>query len=277
MTAITWPLNRLKRTILRYAARQARPCLQVYGMLRTVKYKTAIVGEPGQGRVLVLAPHMDDEVIGCGGAICKHVRSGARVTVVFVTDGRYGSRMLTHLSGAERRRHEQEVAAIRKAESKAALEVLGVQEAIYWGAEETTLAGNRELPFKLAELLTSLRPNILYLPFFLEEHPDHRAISWILAEAMQSAAPTFDCFGYEVWTTLFPNYLVEISDVIAMKKEALRKYRSQIADTDYLHTALGLNAFRSGALLRTGGYTEAFFSAPVREYVDLYRSFANGH
>lgn len=272
----SWPIRRLKRSILRRGVNLAKPYLQSHGLLRTVKCKNAVVGEPGGGRVLVLAPHMDDEVIGCGGALCKHVRAGAEVTVVFVTDGRLGSKDLIHLSGAERRKHEADVVATRKAEAKEALRVLGVNQAIYWDAPETMLAANHELPIKLSRLLASLQPDIVYLPFFLEEHADHVAISQILAAATATGAASFDCFAYEVWTPLFPNYLVDISDVIRVKEEALKKYKSQLADVDYVHTAFGLNAFRSASLLETGGYAEAFFCAPVTEYLELFRLFRNG-
>ena len=55
--------------------------------------------QPGAERVVVLAPHMDDEVLGCGGAIALHKRAGAHVTVVFLTDGRQGSSSLAGLMG----------------------------------------------------------------------------------------------------------------------------------------------------------------------------------
>jgi LmbE family N-acetylglucosaminyl deacetylase len=92
-------------------------------------------------------------------------------------------------------------------------------------------------------------------------------------EAVAGTDLDFDCAGYEVWTPLFPNYLVEISDVIAIKRQALEKYQSQLADSDYVHTALGLNAYRSSALLETHGYAEAFFYASKKEYLNLYGSF----
>jgi LmbE family N-acetylglucosaminyl deacetylase len=266
-------IRMLKRWILRQFSRQARPYLKSYGLLQTVKYKRAIVGHPGGGRVLVLAPHMDDEVIGCGGTVCKHVQHGADVTVVFITDGRTGSKELLNFSGVERRERETELAATRKCEADEALRVLGVQHAVFWGAEETTLTAAHDLPARLAQLLKSLRPDVVYLPFFLEEHVDHRAVSQVLMEAVAGTDLDFDCAGYEVWTPLFPNYLVEIGDVIAIKQQALEKYQSQLADLDYVHTALGLNAYRSSALLETRGYAEAFFYASRKEYLDLYRSF----
>src|SRR5690348_6988030 len=53
--------------------------------------------EPEAGKVVVLAPHMDDEIIGCGGTIARHAAAGASVTVVYLTDGRRGSAALFKL------------------------------------------------------------------------------------------------------------------------------------------------------------------------------------
>jgi LmbE family N-acetylglucosaminyl deacetylase len=238
-----------------------------------VKYKNALVGMPMGKRVLVLAPHMDDEVIGCGGAICQHVRGGAEVQVIFLTDGRLGSRELLNLSGQQRRQREMAVVATRRQEAECALDVLGVQHRTYWDAEEMQLKSDPALPDKLAHTLQSFRPDLVYLPFFLEEHADHRAVSHILAQASHQVTHHFDCLGYEVWTALFPNYLIEISDVLETKKRALAEYKSQLADSNYMHTALALCAYRSSALLDTGGYAEAFFAAPVKDYLRLFHEF----
>lgn len=262
----------VKRWMLRQLSKRARPYLQAYGLLKTVKYKTALVGNPGGGKVMVVAPHMDDEVIGCGGTLYKHILKGADATVVFVTDGRYGSKTLLKLSAQERRQREMEVATKRRAEAERALRILGVRDAVFLDAEEQSLLTAPELPGMLRSLLTSRRPDIVYLPCFLEEHADHRAVNQLLFQAVQGLNLDFDCCGYEVWTPLFPNYLVEIGDVIDVKCKALAEYSSQLADTDYVHTALGLNAFRAGALLETHGYVEAFFMAGREEYLQLYCS-----
>jgi N-acetylglucosamine malate deacetylase 1 len=273
MMDVTFHARTAKRCFLRWVSKYAEPHLRALGMLQTVKIKRALVGDPGGGRVLVLAPHMDDEVIGCGGAICKHVRKGAEVTVVFVTDGKHGNKDLSKLVDEDRRKQEVEVARTRRRESEKAIPILGVQRVIYWDAEEFTLTASKDLPAKLADLLATVQPDLVYLPFFLEEHPDHRAISWVLAEAVDHRAFRFDCLGYEVWTPLFPNYFVDISDVIQIKAKALQEYPSQLADTNYIHTVFGLNAFRSAVLLHSKGYAEAFFYASLKEYLDLYRDF----
>jgi N-acetylglucosamine malate deacetylase 1 len=265
----------LKRWVLRQLSKRARPYLKSYGLLRTVKYKTALVGEPGGERVIVLAPHMDDEVIGCGGTIYKHTRKGADVMVVFLTDGRYGSKALLQYSGQERRRREIEVAATRRIEAEQALQVLGVKDAVFLDAEETALTTTPSLQKSLRDILAARRPDIVYLPFFLEEHIDHRAVSQVLQGAVQDLRLDFDCCGYEVWTPLFPNYLVEIGDVVDIKRRALAEYRSQLADNDYINTSLGLNAYRSGALLETAGFVEAFYRIGRKEYLELFCSYAS--
>src|ERR1043166_7647856 len=121
-------MNILTRWLIHQVSRHAGAYLKAHGLLRTVKYKRAIVWEPQGKKIVVLAPHMDDEVIGCGGTLCKHVRNGAEVIVVYMTDGRYGSTALQRLKGEERKRRERELIEVRKREARLAMETLGVKE-----------------------------------------------------------------------------------------------------------------------------------------------------
>ena len=66
--------------------------------------------------VVVIAPHPDDEAIGCGGSICLHHSRGDRVTAVFLTSGELG---LKHLPA-------DEACRIREAEARAAATILGI-------------------------------------------------------------------------------------------------------------------------------------------------------
>jgi LmbE family N-acetylglucosaminyl deacetylase len=227
--------------------------------------KSALVWNPGNEKVLVLAPHMDDEVIGCGGTLARHVACGADVTVVFLTDGRQGGKPAAASS----------LAATRKREAAAALRELGVSKLIFFDAADGSLTEQAPgLALRLRELLAELRPALLYLPFFLEEHPDHRAASRVLLEAMQGRDLALGCMGYEVWTPLFPNCLVSIDETLELKRRSLTHYQSQLAEADYLHTALGLNAYRSNAFLgETCRFAEAFCALPVADYLALYRSY----
>jgi len=130
----------------------------------------------------------------------------------------------------------------------------------------------------LRAALEAARPDIVYLPFFLEEHPDHRAASTLLAEAVSGTRLAFRCHAYEVWTPLFPNCFVRIDSSIDAKRRALAHYQSQLAEADYEHTALGLNAYRSSALLDdTCRFAEAFCAVSLPEYLDLFQAYGRVH
>jgi LmbE family N-acetylglucosaminyl deacetylase len=261
---------------LKQLARKAGPFLRFYGLLQTVQsfHQSAMVWEPEGRRILVLAPHMDDETIGCGGALAKHARKGAQITVVFLTDSRGGSKTLLGLKGEERYQREQELMAIRRREAAAALEVLGVQEKIFLDAVCTRLASTPGMQQHLRVIIEERQPELVYLPFFLEENPDHRMVSQLLIDTMTDTALDFDCCGYEVWTALFPNCLVDIQDVVEVKRTALEMYRSQLDDKNYVQSALGLNAFRANALLgKASTFVEAFVLLPLADYRALHHAY----
>lgn len=266
----------LTRVLLKRLSRAARPYLKSSGLLQVsgVYNRSALVWEPGAERVLVLAPHMDDETIGCGGTLALHVQRGAQVAVVFLTDGGKGSSALSVLHGEERARAQRELVETRKREARLALDCLNVQEMMCLDAEDGALHDCAWAAQKLRDILVKWRPQLVYVPFYLEEHPDHRAASKVLLDATQATALQFQCVGYEVWTPLFPNCLVRIDHTMPLKKEALSQYRSQLAETDYLHACVGLNAHRSAGLLgANGGYAEAFHVASLPDYREQYKRF----
>jgi LmbE family N-acetylglucosaminyl deacetylase len=232
------------------------------------------VWQPGAERVIALAPHMDDETIGCGGARACSASAGAHVRVVFLTDGRYGSSKLSALKGAERHAAEDELAALRKKEAHAALEILGVKLVSYLDAEDGHLLDDKQAAGRLRTILEEDRPELVYLPSQLEQHPDHYAASRVLLDATQGTALDFQCCSYEVWTPLFPNCLVKIDEVVEVKRHALQQYRSQLEDQDYVHSGLALSAYRSAGFTgHYGRYAEAFCVMPLAEHRALFAAY----
>jgi LmbE family N-acetylglucosaminyl deacetylase len=267
-------MKALTKIFLNVLGRTARPYLRAQGLLRVKKIfnRSALEWQPSGERIVVLAPHMDDEVIGCGGTIARHVAKGSAVTVIFLTDGRLGGAA----SGLPARGTERSagIASTRKDEARRALGELGISNAVFLDAKDGELGATLELGEALRDALVAARPEIVYLPFFLEEHPDHRAASALLSAAVHGSSLNFRCHGYEVWTPLFPNCFVRIDDTIEAKRRALTHYQSQLAEADYLHTSLGLNAFRSSAL--SDGicrFAEAFYAVPLAEYLQQFRAY----
>lgn len=266
----------LTRVLLKRLSRAARPYLRATGLgqVSGVYNRSALVWQPGAQKVLVLAPHMDDETIGCGGALALHAQAGADVTVMFLTDGRHGSSDISVLYGREREQRQQALIELRKREARAALDELGVGQMICLDAEDGALAGADAVVAQLRDHLLRMRPELVYLPSFLEEHADHRAVSALLLAATQGTDIRCQCIGYEVWTPLFPNCLVRIDDVLDIKRRALQRYRSQLEQCDYLHACLGLNAYRSAGFIQGHGrYAEAFQVLDLPDYCRQFRQF----
>jgi LmbE family N-acetylglucosaminyl deacetylase len=121
----------------------------------------------GASPVLVFAPHPDDDVIGCGGSIAKHVDAGRGVAIVYLTSGEAGS--LAHGRAA--------LAAIREAEARAAAGALGVADLVFLRHPDGGLEAGPALVAELVRLLRARRPGLVYLPHGGDGGSDHQAAS----------------------------------------------------------------------------------------------------
>ena len=116
----------------------------------------------------------------------------------------------------------------------------------------------------MVNILEDTRPHLVYLPFHLENHPDHRTTTAIGLEALKQR-PVSTVLLYEVWTTLIHNQLVDISNVIDKKLEAVRVYRSQKDIDEFADRVKGLNRFRSLHSDNQFQFAEAFFKLDLRD------------
>ena len=132
---------------------------------------------PGGQRVLVIAPHPDDEAIGCGAAIVRHIAAGDNVLVAFITDGRRSQALgLGPEAMAQRRQQE---AAASAAILGARWEWLGLPEG-EWATDE--------LCHTLRQIVEREQPALIYGPSRVDFHPEHRRVAQALAMALGAAA-----------------------------------------------------------------------------------------
>lgn len=240
-------------------------------------YKPTTVELPPGRRVLVLAPHPDDECVGCGGTVRKYVESDARVRVVMLTDGRDGDSAVRALARGdpERERREAELVVLRKAEAAAALDVLGVEKGYFLDGRDGELRQHvSPIATRLAAILSEWRPDTVLLPFLTDRHTDHFATNRCLIEAVGQLDPAWaeslNCLGYETWSPIYANVYVDISPTMEIKLRALKCHASQMRFTDFLAGIEGLNRFRAVTGLTGGTYAEAFFLAPLPTYRRLF-------
>ncbi|HEX7369835.1 MAG TPA: PIG-L family deacetylase [Rhodanobacteraceae bacterium] len=158
-------------------------------------------------RLMVLAPHPDDESLAAGGLIQRALAGGAATSVVFVTDGEnnpWPQRALEHrLWIGPRQRNAW--AARRRAEADAALHALGAQgihvHRLGWpdgGVTWKLLDDAPAMQAKLRELIEHERPTLLVLPDLVDRHPDHSAIHVLVEMVFQSMPGLLKpaCLGY---------------------------------------------------------------------------------
>jgi N-acetylglucosamine malate deacetylase 1 len=256
-TAVTRPV---RRAVTRAVAR-AKPLVPARAWptllaLRSYAGDGPVVGEPRLRSVAVLGAHPDDESLGCAGTIALLRHRGASVVAAFATDGE-ATRGATTDAGETARR--------RRGEARAACRVLGVDDVAFWGLPDGGLDRcTSELASHIA-LLAAGRDGLL-MPWFLDGHPDHEALSAALAVAGLPAG--LEVWGYETWAPLPANRIVDITGVLEQKEAAIAAHATANQAFE-LGAAMGLNRWRSIHGLMGRGYAEAFLAAPVKDYLAL--------
>lgn len=196
-------------------------------------------------RVLVLSPHPDDDMLGCGGTLRLHVNAGSTITTLYLTNGKNESRV---------------------AEAASANKILGIKDFRFWDYGDNRLPVDKKTIAALIELISEVRPETIFVPSFFDSNNDHIKTAEILAHAVDKTKFTGRIMSYEIWQPLFANRLVKIDEVVKTKKRAIACHSSQLRDRPYMDALLGLNQYRGG-MFNTGHYAEAFFSCKKELYI----------
>ncbi len=203
-------------------------------------------------RLLVLAPHPDDEAIGCGGVVALHRRGGRTVRIVVLTDGAEGGD-----------------APLREEESRRGVARLGDADLHFLGFADRAL--DDEAAPRIREHLLDFRPDLILVPSPIEIHPDHFAVARLFCELIQRDETLFADLAvarvafYEVGQPLRPNAIVDISEVAETKYAAIAEHASQAAVRDYAGYARGLNAYRAMTLPAGAQFAEAYYVVDLPE------------
>jgi LmbE family N-acetylglucosaminyl deacetylase len=202
-------------------------------------YQTAV---PRARSVLVLAPHPDDEVFGCGGTLVQMKAAGATVIEVILTSG-----------------DQAGDAAVREAESCAASATLGLSVPRYWRLPDRGVTASVHLVERLVDEVAANGVDLILAPSPWEIHPDHRAACQLASEAARRLGGAVRLGFYEVGVPLRPNCLCDITACVPLKRQAMDCFASQMLLQDYGEQVLALNRFRSYTLGHGVTHAEAFW------------------
>lgn len=175
-------------------------------------------------KILIFAPHGDDEVLGCGGTIYKHTKNLSEVYVVFIRK-----------SYDERSEYQMECAQKVKG-------ILGLKDAYNLNLDDEIIFNKLSLIQELEKVINLIKPSTVYAPFYGDLHQDHRAVFEALNVATRIWAEhrvkkillynTISSTDQGLFNTIYPfipNYFVPLTkEHIDTKIIALKMYDKEL-------------------------------------------------
>jgi|SRR3989344_4296501 len=211
-------------------------------------------------KILVIAPHPDDEVLGCGGTIKKHSNSGDEVYLCVVTKPYTPD-------------WSEEYISQKPKEAKKSSEILGIKEIFFLDQPTVKLdtVGQKKLNDLISEIIRKVEPEVLYIPFFGDINKDHRLVSEACLVAVRPRPSSFikKVLAYEVrsetdwgrgvFEPFIPNVFVDVSDAIDEKIKAMSCYKTQLKEWPHPRSLEGIKIFSKARGMEAGlEYAEAF-------------------
>lgn len=210
-------------------------------------------------KVLIIAPHQDDEVIGCGGLIAKLISQGHHVSVQHVFSGN---------SNVSDDPHNAK--SIRQEEAKKAAKYLGYSVLTNFDILDRSFPATNVLIDRLIACFNVFKPDIVCCPHSGDSDKEHELVNFCCKEALWlSQTKSFNFNGesndkhtlllfYEIWNAISePALYVDITAFATLKRAAIALFVSQVDSVDWMSGALGLNAYR-GVTYKGSGHCEAF-------------------
>lgn len=220
-------------------------------------------------KILLIAPHPDDEVIACGGFLAKYSK---QIDVLCVNSSgvKYSGNDLS----------AEEIAEIRCQEFNLVMTKLGIKKYFI-----TKIWGKPPMIDKIKENYNNYlsqfdysQYDIILVPHKHDAHIEHRFVGNILLKNLLKKSgykPTLKIMRYELWSPILePNYYEDITEYINVKKDLIDFYKSR-SRSYYFERISGLNKYRSlsSFFLNPEKYVEAFRVESVYEYLGI-RNYA---
>jgi LmbE family N-acetylglucosaminyl deacetylase len=177
--------------------------------------------------ILIIAPHPDDEVLGCGGTIRKYVNLGNVVNVCIVTEAYTPDWSKSYINN-------------RKREIEKCKQILGINKYFFLNFPTVKIDTfpQKDLITKLSEVVHEVNPDILFIPHKGDLNMDHRLIfeaSLVASRPLNLKIKrilTYEVLSETEWgqaiEPFVPNVYIDISETIYQKKNAMEAYKSEL-------------------------------------------------
>ena len=211
---------------------------EIASAFRSIGNQIEYLKMPTSKKILVIAPHPDDEVLGCGGTLCRHLESGDQVNLLYLTNGEKGV-------------NENDISERRIMEAIEVIKECQIDRYDFLNLGDQKIEISAENIETIKNIIQDNQIDIIYITHIYDNHIDHFAANILLANALTKLdCSQLEVIGYEIWSPLVPNLIVNISDHWEKKQSLVYKYKSQLEKFNFWLMSKSLSKFRALATVQ---------------------------
>ncbi|MCK5473906.1 MAG: PIG-L family deacetylase [Candidatus Aenigmarchaeota archaeon] len=189
-------------------------------------------------KILIFQPHNNNAIIGMGGTILRLKEKGAKISYVYMTDGRHGTELIP----------EEKIIEYRKQEGQDEREFVGISDYHQFNLEDGTLSKlddeqKDKTKQKIREIIETENPDVVFMPSRTNMHEDYMGCHDIVKDILLQIKPNVLIGKYSVW--LMPDFyekrkdtpknvfLIDVTQQTEKKLQAIKKHISQEREADF--------------------------------------------
>jgi LmbE family N-acetylglucosaminyl deacetylase len=219
-------------------------------------------------KILIIAPHPDDETLGAGGTLATHAKKGDELYWCIVTEA-YAPEWPDEFI----KKRKEEIAQVAKVYGITGIFTLG------FPTVKLDLAGQKKINDAMSQVIQEVKPDIVYVPYMYDLNKDHEIAfaAAMVATRPKKGLPIKKILCYETvseteWGSyskeraFVPNYYVDITDTFDVKVTAMKSYKSELKEAPHPRSEEVMKAL---AVKRGSGcgvkMAESFYAIRIRE------------
>ena len=227
----------------------------------TTHLKPLQMDNVNSNKIIVIAPHPDDDILGAGGTLLKAKSLGAEVHIIYVTNGE-------PLVSENIKKETLEVCKNAKFTPH------------FLNFEPKKINVHDDEAIKnISAIINDINPGAIFISFFLDNHVDHRSVNYLMYNCFNTNNfnNNIEIWSYQIYSSILPNVIIDVTDMISKKSKLIDIWESVSKFNDLSHYILGINASNSIYLKYSKKklYGEAFFVLPAHEYCILLEKYFN--